>query len=58
MIRSNTQIEYFLEEGIKSALPLLGVLNIVNLSMQKLSSVPVERAIRQASDESAQIESL
>jgi hypothetical protein len=43
-----------LEEGIKSALPFLGVLNLANLSTGKLRSVSIERAIHQASDESAQ----
>jgi hypothetical protein len=47
------ELENFLEEGIKSALPFLGVLNNVDLSTQKLFSVSIECAIHQASDESA-----
>jgi hypothetical protein len=48
--------EYSLEEDIKLALTLLGVLNIVNLSTQKVLSVSGEAAICQALDESAQMD--
>jgi hypothetical protein len=50
-----SQLENFLEEGIKLALPFPGVSNLVDLSKRKLCSVSIERSLHQASDESAQI---
>jgi hypothetical protein len=50
-----SQLENFLQEGIKLALPFLGVLNLVDLSTRKLCSFSIESAIYQALDESAQI---